>query len=40
MGRRIVHLTFIALAIFGLSVNLIAIILTVANFVKLLLGSV
>lgn len=40
MGRSVVHLTFTALAIFGLSVNLIALILTVANFVKLFLGSV
>lgn len=36
MTRRIVHLTFLSLAIFGVAVNAIGLILVVANFVKLL----
>jgi hypothetical protein len=40
MGRSAVHLTFLALALFGLGVNFVALVLTFVNFVKLLLGSV
>lgn len=40
MGRSTLHLIFTAIAIFGVGVNLVALVLTLTNIVKLLLGSV